>query len=322
MKDLILITAHCPTSEQVERLEKCVDSVIKTGHHILLISHTHIPIHIQKKCQYYFYDYLNETSDDYNLFGFSSYRSNDFIIQSKFFQKSFYGFAIYRMFSIASQIAINFGYEKLHHIEYDCELLDKTIIDENSSLLENYDSVLYTNDGTPNGFLFGSLKSFKVDSLPEFFKTYNKDFIENEMKKIEPTHLEFLTKKLFINSGNVLFKNDDDLCKRGFSKGPKFYAIGVHYTLYYNPINNMINIFYLSMKSHEENIVIIVNHDKIVRFKALPNQWHIQRLGLLDEVYNVRIDNSKQCLYEKSFDDEFKKEFINKSYITYYEENN
>jgi hypothetical protein len=226
------------------------------------------------------------------------------------------------MFSIASQIAINFGYKKLHHIEYDCELLDKTIIDENSSLLESYDSVLYTNDGTPDGFLFGSLKSFKVDSLPEFFKTYNKDFIENEMKKIEPTHLEFLTKKLFINSGNVLFKNDNDLCKQGFSKGPKFYAIGVHYTLYYNPINNMINIFYLSMKSHEENIVIIVNDNKIVRFKALPNQWHIQRLGLLDEVFNVRIDNSKQCLYEKSFDEEFKKVFINKSYITYYEKNN
>ena len=48
MKDLIFVTAYCPTTEQIERLEKCVDSVIKTGHHILLISHTHIPIHIQK----------------------------------------------------------------------------------------------------------------------------------------------------------------------------------------------------------------------------------------------------------------------------------
>ena len=112
---------------------------------------------------------------------------------------------------MASQIAINFGYETLHHIEYDCELLDETIIDEHNSLLKTYDSVLYTNDGTPNGFLFGSLKSFKVNSLPEMFKTYNKDYIDNEMKNIEPTHLESLTKKLFIESGNVLFKNDNDL---------------------------------------------------------------------------------------------------------------
>ena len=321
MRDLIFITAHCPTTEQVDRLEKCIDSITKTGHHILLISHTHIPIHIQNKCQYYFYDYLNESSDDYDLLGYNNYATSDFIIQSRFFMKKFYGFAIYRMFSMASQIAINFGYDKLHHIEYDCELLDKTIIDEHSSLLETYNSVLYTNDGTPEGFLFGSLKSFKVNSLPEMFKTYNKDYIESEMKKIEPNHLEFLTKKLFIDSGNVLFKNDKELSKQRFAKGPKFYERGVHYTLYYNSVNNTINIFYLATKSDDENIVVIVN-DKVVRFKALPNQWHIQRLGLLEDVNYVRIDNSNKCLYEKSFDDEFKKIFVNKSYITFYEKNN
>lgn len=321
VKDLILITAHCPTDEQVERLEKCIDSVIKTNRHILLISHTHIPIHIQKKCQYYFYDYLNETSDDYNLFGHNSFETNKFKIQSRFFQKYFYGFAIYRMFSMASQIAINFGYDKLHHIEYDCELLDETIINEHSSLLDRYDSVLYTNDGTPDGFLFGSLKSFKVTSLPEMFKTYNKDYIENEMKNIQPTHLESLTKKLFIDSGNVFFKNDGELSTQKFKKGDKFYTIGVHYTLYYDSNSNTINFFYNSRKPYEEEIVVIIN-DRVIRFKSLPNIWHVQILGLIDEVNYVRIDNSNKCLYEKYFDDEFKNIFANKSYITFYEENN
>ena len=321
MNDLILITAHCPTEAQEKILEDCINSVIGLKHHILLISHTHIPIHIQKKCQYYFYDYLNETSDDHNLLGYNSFATSDFIIQSRFFQKSFYGFAIYRMFSMASQIAINFGYENIHHIEYDCELLDKTIIDEHISFLESYDSVLYTNDGTPDGFLFGSLKSFKVNSLPEMFKTYNRDYIESEMKNADPIQLEYLTKKLFIDSGNVLFKNDKDLCEQGFKKGPKFYDAGVHYTLYYDSNSNTINIFYLSTKSYKEDIVVIVDNN-IVRFNSLPGQWNIQSLGLLDKVNYVRIDNSKKCLYEKYFDDEFKKVFINKSYITHYEKNN
>ena len=321
MNDLILITAQCPTEAQEKILEDCINSVIGLKHHILLISHTHIPIHIQKKCQYYFYDYLNETSDDHNLLGYNSFATSDFIIQSRFFQKSFYGFAIYRMFSMASQIAINFGYENIHHIEYDCELLDKTIIDEHISFLESYDSVLYTNDGTPDGFLFGSLKSFKVNSLPEMFKTYNRDYIESEMKNADPIQLEYLTKKLFIDSGNVLFKNDKDLCEQGFKKGPKFYDAGVHYTLYYDSNSNTINIFYLSTKSYKEDIVVIVDNN-IVRFNSLPGQWNIQSLGLLDKVNYVRIDNSKKCLYEKYFDDEFKKVFINKSYITHYEKNN
>jgi hypothetical protein len=321
MKDLILITAHCPTNEQVEKLEKCVDSVIKTNRHILLISHTHIPIHIQNKCQYYFYDYLNETSDDYDLFGHNSFATSEFVIQSRFFQKTFYGFAIYRMFSMASQVAINFGYKKLHHIEYDCELLDKSLIDEHSGLLDTYDSILYTNDGTPDGFLFGSLKSFKVSSLPEMFKTYNRGYIEDEMKNIEPTHLESLTKKLFIDSGNVLFKDDNNLTNQSFKKGPKFETIGVHYTLYYNRIDGTVNIFYRSMNQHKEDIVVIVN-DRIVRFTTIPNQWYIRVLGLIDEVNYVRIDNSVRCLYEKTFDDDFKQVFANKSYITFHEKDN
>ena len=314
MKDLIFVTAYCPTTEQIERLEKCVDSVIKTGHHILLISHTHIPIHIQKKCQYYFYDYLNETSDDYNLLGHNSFTTSDFIIQSRFFQKKFYGFAIYRMFSMASQIAINFGYDNIHHIEYDCELLDKTIINEHSSLLETYDSVLYTNDGTPNGFLFGSLKSFKVKSLPEMFKTYNKDYIESEMRKIEPTHLEFLTKKLFIDSGKPLFKNEPTSDR--FRKNTVDEHRGLHHTLYYNPEDGTLNIFYRSVKNSSEEIVVIVNKTTMINIETKPYNWYVRPLGIFDEINHVRVDNSQKVIYDKTFDNEFREIFKIKSYIT------
>ena len=34
MKDLIFITAYCPTEEQENVLEKCVNSVLKCGKHI------------------------------------------------------------------------------------------------------------------------------------------------------------------------------------------------------------------------------------------------------------------------------------------------
>jgi len=48
MEDLILITAYCETEKQEEALNRCIDSVSKLGFHILLISHSHIPTHIQK----------------------------------------------------------------------------------------------------------------------------------------------------------------------------------------------------------------------------------------------------------------------------------
>jgi hypothetical protein len=315
MKDLIVITANCPTEEQEKSLEKCIDSVLKCGVHIALISHTHIPIHLQKKCNYYVYDYKNEISNDLNLIGFKWFKTDEWHIMSCFFNKYFYGFAIYRMFSIASQIAINFGYKNIHHIEYDCELIDKNIISEHCKLLEKYDSVMYTDTGTSDGFLFGSLKSFNVKSLPEKFKCYDKEFIYNEISKLESPHLEILTKNLFMDSGKVLFKHEDELSSDKFKKGFKFYSRNIHYTLYYDSSDDTLNVFYKSLQEFEEHITIIINHERIINLRAKPNNWHIRKLGLFNEIDNVRIDNSKKVIFEMSFDNESRRIYKIKSYI-------
>ena len=314
MKDLIFITAYCPTEEQEKMLERCVDSVLKCEKHVALISHTHIPIHIQKKCQYYVYDYNNEISDDYNLLGFNYFQFGNQRIQSRFFNKYFYGFAIYRMFSIASQIAINFGYENIHQIEYDCVLLDNELINENNKLLQEYDSVVYTNNGKEDGFLFGSFKSFRVSSLPEKFKNYDKDFIQEEMKITEPTQLEFLTKKLFINSGKVLFRNEPSEDK--FKRGGREHHRNLHFTLFYNPKDKTLNIFYNSVIDLVEEITIIINKKNIVHITTKPHHWHIKPLGVFDEIEHVRIDNSKKITYEKEFKNDFREIFKTESYIT------
>jgi hypothetical protein len=314
MKDLIFITAYCETQKQEELLERCINSVMKCGFHIALLSHSHIPFHIQKKCNYYFYDYNNDVSGDYNLLGYFTFNFDNSQIQSRFFNKKFYGFAIYRMFSIASQIATNFGYENIHHIEYDCELLDKNLIFENKESLKEYDSVISTDTGDENGWLYGSFKSFKVKSLPDKFKNYDRDFINSEMRKLDQTHLEFLTKKIFIESGKVLFKNEPP--KDKFLKGNENEHRGLHYTLYYNPEDGTLNIFYnaLDLEKSEE-ITVIINKEKIVKIITKPGFWTTRILDLFNEITHVRVDNNNKVIYEVSFDNEFREIFKNKSYI-------
>ena len=313
MKDLIFITAYCPTEEQERALERCIDSVLKCEKHVALISHTHVPIHIQKKCQFYVYDYNNEISDDYNLLGHNHFRFGNQRIQSRFFNKYFYGFAIYRMFSIACQIGINFGYKNLYHIEYDCELIDNELVNEHSKLLEEYDSVIYTDNGKEDGFLFGSFKSFRVSSLPDKFKNYDKDFIQEEMEITNPTQLEFLTKKLFVNSGKVLFRNEPSEDK--FKRGDRVFNRNLHFTLYYNPLDKTLNIFYNSIINSSEDIVIIVNKTHIINLTTKPYHWHTRPLGIFDEIHHVRVDNSQKVIYDKTFDSEFREIFKIKSYI-------
>ena len=315
MSDLILITAYCTTDEQEKVLERCVDSVIKYGYHIALLSHSHIPIHIQKKCQYYMYDYNNDISLDYNLFGWKTFYFNDKKIQSKFFAKTFYGFAIYRMLSIASQIAINFNYKNLHYIEYDCELLNSNLIIENNELLKQYDSVFYTNTGDENGFTFGSFFSVKVNSLPEKFKNYDRDFIDIEMRKLNNRHLEFLTKKIFIDSCKVLFKKEPS--NENFKRGNYFNHRNLHFTLYYNSEDKNLSIFFnAKLLEKSEDITIIINKEKLVKLKTTPGFWSTRNLGIFNEITHVRVDNNKKVIYELSFDDEFREIFKNISYIS------
>jgi hypothetical protein len=217
------------------------------------------------------------------------------------------------MFSIVSQIAINFGYKNIHQIEYDCELLDNELINEHSKLLEEYDSVIYTDNGKEDGFLFGSFKSFRVSSLPDKLKNYDKDFIESEVKKSNPNDLECLTKKLFMERGNVCFQSipSDDR----FKKGINFHNRNLHHTLYYNPLDKTLNIFYNSIINSSEDIVIIVNKTHIINLTTKPYHWHTRPLGIFDEITHVRIDNTNKIIYEKTFDSEFREIFKIKSYI-------
>jgi hypothetical protein len=38
-------------------------------------------------------------------------------------------------------------------------------------------------------------------------------------------------------------------------------------------------------------------------------------LGVFDEINHVRVDNSQKVIYDKTFDNEFREVFKNKSYI-------
>jgi len=314
-EDLIFITANCPTVEQEDLLEKCVNSIADKGYDIAIISHTHVPIHIQKKCQYYIYDHLNDVSYDPNLFGEKYFAFNGKIIRSHFFQKSFYGFAIYRMFSLASKLAINFGYKNIHHIEYDTELLDINLIKEHSDSLKEYDSLIYTNDGTPTGFLFGSFKSFSVSKLPDLFANYNRERMEEIISKMEPRQLEYFTKVILRESGNLLIKPESELTPERFKNG-QWWSDQHHYTLYYNPENQSLNFFYRSIGTVEENIVVIVNKQKMLSIEVSSGFWITRPLGDLDSISHVRIDNSKKILYDKDLTPDLKEIIKKTSYIS------
>jgi hypothetical protein len=117
-----------------------------------------------------------------------------------------------------------------------------------------------------------------------------------------------------------LFKDKKELDHK-FHKGDEgisksFYVRNLHHTLFFDPSDDTVNIFYHSIKKIDEIITVIVNHEKVIEMKIEPNRWYIKKIHRLAEITHIRIDNSSKVIYEKFFDESFKKIFPIKSYIT------
>ena len=295
MKDLILITAFTPTPQYEEILEKTILSVKETGFDILLINHSHTPSRIQKLCQYYFYDHLNDVSEDPDLRSFEHFITDDFEIWSKYRTKNFYGFAIYRMFSMGVKIAKNFGYDRLHHLEYDTQVLDSKIFEEHNEYLQSNDVVFYTSDGTKDGFLLGCFKSFNVLNLPDTFENYNKEHMTNTMLNLPCVPLENYTKYIF-NDFKVKYLESKTTKTRLF--GEVVTDRKKHFTMFYNPFNEKVEFFIRNIWTENQKVMVITNESFTQNIIVLPNHWHIRTLCDVNDFKSIMVLQNNSLIYE------------------------
>lgn len=311
--DLIFVTAHCPTKEQEDRLRLCVDNLIIEGFDLAIISHTHIPLDIQQKCQYYIYDQFNELVDDEDLRYFEYHEGPEYTIQTKYFKKvPFYGLAIYRMFSIISKLAENFNYERIYHVEYDYLINDKNIFQNHKIFLQKFDSIFYTIPEDDN-LVVGGFKSFRVDRLPQLFKNFNRKEILSRIRTESLLPLENFTKKIFSESGNSLFISVDLIRSKVQIK--KFETQQINWAISYNIDNDNIGIFYINM--HDENLDLFITTNRKNNFTL-----HIGdkvssyiELGKINEVNHISIFKNQTIFYESDITSEFKEKIKTNSIV-------
>ena len=317
--DLIFVTAYCPTPEQIDRLSKCIDSLPNDLFDIALITHSHVPLEIQQKCQYYIYDHLNDLSDDEELRHFEYHSSEKHRLKSKLVKKTpFYGFSIYRMFSAISKLAENYGYQRIYHVEYDYVIKDKSIFTNHKNFLQKFDSVFYKID-EDDDMILGGLKSFKVDKLPELFKNYNKEKMTKVMKEENLIPLEEFTKKIFSDAGNVLLISKSHIKERVEIK--KFTSQELNWCYCYNESNNNLYLFYLNIINDLE--LIAIKSDEFYDEQNLAkDKYYIQSLGNIDEVNNVCLFRNKTIVSEIDITEEFRQKIKKYSLIEILKENN
>ena len=146
-KDIVIITSYCDTGEKEDTLRNLVSSFQehRSKFDLMVVSHKVVPIDIMSKCDFCFYDSKNELLYDYDLRSKPWFNPGDtrpiLSIFTGFFNTHL---AIWRILILGNSIAKNLGYEKVHHLEYDCIIEDFSEFYENSEILEKYDCITYT----------------------------------------------------------------------------------------------------------------------------------------------------------------------------------
>jgi hypothetical protein len=304
MKDLIQISAYCPDDYRENLLRNLVNSLSKYDHlfDLMVISHTPIPLDIQKKVDLVIYDKKNEILTDWDMLNQPWFNpGNDRRIQSSYLSKKNTHLAIWRMWILGFSTAKNLGYKKLHNIEYDSEINNINEFIENSNHLSNYTSIIYVDkQPTVDSILLGSFQSYQLGSLPSKLINLDEEWIKNLIRTSPSKSPELMLQRLLEEKGRVLYKDRNDL-EKGENKfgivdgqmGNNFIPWAVPF---YDKLTNELG-FVVWNNKNEDGVKhqIIVNNTQMYDIPFTPyNNWRMEFLCNLDSVENLLIiENNK-----------------------------
>lgn len=320
MEDVILITAYCPTVEKMDKLRKLVNQLqkVKNTYDVMVVSHTIIPLDIQEKVSLFLYDKKNELLTDWDLINqpwFSP--GNGRRIQSGLLTGRNTHLAIWRMFISSFSLCKNLGYNKIHHIEYDCEIEDFSEIVDNSKLLNEYDFIYYKDTKeNVDDILFGSFQSYNLNSLPNELINLNEEEIKNKIRRANSKSPERMLEDILKSNGKVKVKNRSVLEKNGnkfatSEDDDTFNPWGVPYIDLEN--ERLQFIVWNTKKQNGVEYTIIVNDNNVIKIPVtLHNHWNIVDIENIQNVSKLIVLEDNKIRHNIKFDSDMDRELFKK----------
>lgn len=296
MKDLIIVSSYCDTKQKEDILRNLVNQCYKeNSFDLMVVSHTTIPDDISRKTTLSLYDSKNELLYDWDLRSKPWFNPNN----KREIQSIFTGFsnshlAIWRMIILGNSVAKNLGYEKVHHIEYDCDIKDFTEIHNNSKLLDTYDCVTYAKViDTIDDILFGTYQAYRLDTLHNDLLILDEEKIKSQIRASNTKSPEGM---LF----DLLHTN-----KKGFVKNKSLLDINNNFGLshtqnthtawclpYYDRLTNKLSfiIWNVEEPSRDINVQLIYNEDKVITFGEIKHShWVVKDIDDFDNAKKLTV---------------------------------
>jgi len=302
-KDLILITAYCPDDRREAILRNLVDSLGKYGDlfDVMVSSHTPVPVDIQKKVEVSLFDKKNEILTEPDLLNQPWFSPGDNgRIQSAFLSDGNTHLAVLRLLINGFVMARNLGYDKVHHIEYDCTIRDVSEFIDNSAKLEEFDSVVYiSRQENVDDIPFGSCQSYRVSKLPTIFRDLDELAIKDMIRQSLSKSPEAMLLKI-LQEGNVLVKDRSELESNGNSFGTVDSQSSQNMipwaVPYYNIANDTVEFIVWNNQSNSGKLhQLIINDSQIINVVLTESgTWRQTIIGPISTVQKiVVIENDK-----------------------------
>ncbi len=297
-EDIILITAHCPSNEKIEKLRRLVNQLqgLKNEFDIMVVSHTTIPLDIQDNVDICLYDKKNELLTEWDLINQPWFNpGDDRRIQSGLLTGRNTHLAIWRMLILGFSIAKNINYKKAHHIEYDCIINNFDDFKKNSKDLDKFNTIYYVdNKGTTvDEILFGSFQSYNLDFIHKDLVNLDEDNIKNMIRNSPSKSPEKMLQNLIHETNNYLVKDKLLLEKNGniFATSENDNGFNPWGVPFVDLLDNQIKfIIWNQKKENGVKYSVIVNDEKIYNSEKVKfNHWIMLTLGVYNDINKITI---------------------------------
>ena len=325
MNDLIVITSYHPTLKQEDILRNLVNNILNLSENfdIMISSHSYVPKDICDKVDYVIYDKENKilTGDEHRATLWVKLTDN-YKINTQYVGNQNTMLAAWKLVITAYSLAQSLGYKKIHKIEYDTIINDLSEFEDNSKLLNEYDTVFYgTNNLQPpfnirdiNGFF----QSLKVSKIPPFFLSYDESKIIKyyyEKAKNIPERLRHL---LDIENGNkIYYKNSSLLNTQSIKTALIHRSDNNWYVPYYDSNGDELRFLVRKNQLDTPNpkIELIINNNyQKLNLPTSPQYWYHMPLMDFKEVNTLKVLVNDKLFYEIDFTSLDKEKFKNHNY--------
>jgi len=311
MKDLILITAYTPDAERIQLLDELLNTVNRELFDVMISSHSSISDKVVEKADYFIFQKKNVLLTDLDQKIKWWFGNGSFEISTTEFKTYNHLIAAGSLVLNGLSAAKNFGYEKVHFLEYDSRILDDSEFIENSQLLEEYSVVWYEHKDLKTVF---SLISFNVKKINENWFDLSDNIFYSFLEESEANILESFNLKMILNENAFCKGTSDQSSNRvetcRYTSDEKDWITIVsddHQFILFNFNHTGINDIYVVI--NDEEIRSFQNHSK--------GTWMTHPLGRTEEINKIKIFLNDALIRSYDFSIIDKEKYIKKNWLKY-----